>query len=131
MHEKQTLRDFQVSTLKTTLLIFQKKISSSNKQNPIHALKRTLSCLQEIDLATGTSSSIQSGSRKLLGKSNPVHALKVHDGLIYSASSSIEGTALKVIISMIVIYYRNFLCNIIIIFLPLYLTYFYLFYHCM
>ncbi|KAK1418553.1 hypothetical protein QVD17_27698 [Tagetes erecta] len=52
--------------------------------------------IQEIDLATGTSSSIQSGSRKLLGKSNPVHALKVHDGLIYSASSSIEGTALKI-----------------------------------
>lgn len=38
---------------------------------------------QEIDLATGTLSSIQSGSRKLLGKSNPIHALKVHDGLIY------------------------------------------------
>ncbi|PWA98838.1 armadillo-like helical [Artemisia annua] len=52
--------------------------------------------IQEIDLATGTLSSIQSGSRKLLGKSNPVHALKVHDGLVYSASSSIEGTVLKV-----------------------------------
>ncbi|KAI3495845.1 hypothetical protein L1887_38191 [Cichorium endivia] len=52
--------------------------------------------IQEIDLATGTLSSIQSGSRKLLGKANPVHALKVHDGLIYSASSSMEGTSLKV-----------------------------------
>ncbi|KAI7750354.1 hypothetical protein M8C21_015542, partial [Ambrosia artemisiifolia] len=52
--------------------------------------------IQEIDLATGTLNSIQSGSRKLLGKSTPVNALKVHDGLIYSASSSIEGTALKV-----------------------------------
>ncbi|KAK9073769.1 hypothetical protein SSX86_006363 [Deinandra increscens subsp. villosa] len=52
--------------------------------------------IQEIDLATGTLSSIQSGSRKLLGKSNPVHALKVHDGLIYSANSSIEGTTLKI-----------------------------------
>ncbi|KAD6454725.1 hypothetical protein E3N88_09431 [Mikania micrantha] len=52
--------------------------------------------IQEIDLATGTLSSIQSGSRKLLGKSSPVHALKVHDELIYSASSSIEGTTLKV-----------------------------------
>ncbi|GJT68593.1 putative E3 ubiquitin-protein ligase LIN [Tanacetum coccineum] len=51
--------------------------------------------IQEIDLATGTLSSIQSGSRKLLGKSNPVHALKVHDGLVYSAGSSIEGTVLK------------------------------------
>ncbi|KAI3671014.1 hypothetical protein L1987_87660 [Smallanthus sonchifolius] len=52
--------------------------------------------IQEIDLATGTLSSIQSGSRKLLGKSNLVHALKVHDELIYSASSSVEGTALKI-----------------------------------
>ncbi|KAL7591164.1 hypothetical protein Lser_V15G32972 [Lactuca serriola] len=52
--------------------------------------------IQETDLATGTLSSIQSGSRKLLGKANPVHALKVHDGLIYSASSSVEGTSLKV-----------------------------------
>lgn len=54
------------------------------------------SSIQEIDLATGTMSSIQTGSRKLLTKANPVHALKVHDGLIYSASSSIEGTALKI-----------------------------------
>lgn len=53
---------------------------------------------QEIDFATGTLSTIQSGSRKLLGKSNPVHALKVYDGLVYSASSSIEGTALKVLV---------------------------------
>ncbi|GJT68595.1 putative E3 ubiquitin-protein ligase LIN-1 isoform X1 [Tanacetum coccineum] len=52
--------------------------------------------IQEIDLATGTLSSIQSGSRKLIGKSTPVHALKVHDGLVYSAGSSIEGTVLKV-----------------------------------
>ncbi|XP_076913607.1 putative E3 ubiquitin-protein ligase LIN, partial [Bidens hawaiensis] len=52
--------------------------------------------IQEIDLATGTLSSIQSGSRKLIGKSYPVNALIVHDGLIYSASSSVEGTALKI-----------------------------------
>ncbi|PWA98843.1 armadillo-like helical [Artemisia annua] len=52
---------------------------------------------KEIDLATGTLSSIQSGSRKLLGKSNLVHTLKVHDGLVYSASSSIEGTVLKIL----------------------------------
>ncbi|KAI3701448.1 hypothetical protein L6452_26532 [Arctium lappa] len=52
--------------------------------------------IQEIDLATGTLSSIQNGSRKLLAKANPVHALKVHDGLIYSANSSLEGTALKI-----------------------------------
>lgn len=57
--------------------------------------------LQETDLATGTLSSIQSGSRKLLGKANPVHALKVHDGLIYSASSAVEGTSLKVCANII------------------------------
>ena len=48
-------------------------------------------------MATGTLSTIQHGSRKLLAKANPVHALKVHDGLIYSASSSLEGTSLKVL----------------------------------
>ncbi|XP_071733571.1 putative E3 ubiquitin-protein ligase LIN-1 isoform X2 [Rutidosis leptorrhynchoides] len=52
--------------------------------------------IQEIDLATGTLSSIQSGSRKLIGKSNPIHALKVYDGFVYSVSPSIEGTALKI-----------------------------------
>ncbi|XP_024959066.1 putative E3 ubiquitin-protein ligase LIN [Cynara cardunculus var. scolymus] len=52
--------------------------------------------IQEIDLATGTLISIQNGSRKLLAKANPVHALKVHDGLIYSVGSSLEGTALKI-----------------------------------
>ena len=48
-------------------------------------------------MAKGTLSSIQSGSRKLLGKSNPVHALRVHDRLVYSDNSSIEGTVLKVL----------------------------------
>ncbi|KAI7980078.1 putative E3 ubiquitin-protein ligase LIN-1 [Camellia lanceoleosa] len=53
--------------------------------------------IQEIDLATGTLNTIQSGSRKLLGKANPIHALNIRDGLIYSASSSLDGAAVKVL----------------------------------
>lgn len=52
--------------------------------------------LQEIDLATETIRVIQSGSRKILGKANPVHALQVHNGLIYAASSPLDGAAVKV-----------------------------------
>ncbi|KAJ6844902.1 putative E3 ubiquitin-protein ligase LIN-1 isoform X2 [Iris pallida] len=51
--------------------------------------------IQEIDLATETLGAIQAGNRKLLGKSHPVHALKVHDGLLYSAGSSADGTMIK------------------------------------
>ncbi|KAJ4708471.1 RING-type E3 ubiquitin transferase [Melia azedarach] len=35
------------------------------------------SSIQEIDVATGTFATIQSGHRKLLGKANPIHALQV------------------------------------------------------
>ncbi|XP_052200352.1 putative E3 ubiquitin-protein ligase LIN-1 isoform X2 [Diospyros lotus] len=52
--------------------------------------------IQEVDLATGTLGTIQSGSRKLLGKANPIHALHVHDGLIYAASSPLDGAAVKI-----------------------------------
>lgn len=52
--------------------------------------------LQEIDLATGTQTSIQSGSRKLLAKGSPVYAIQVCDGLIYSASPSFDGATVKV-----------------------------------
>lgn len=52
---------------------------------------------QEIDLATGTISSILNGTRKLLSKSNPIYALEVRDGLIYSASTSLDGAAVKVL----------------------------------
>lgn len=55
------------------------------------------STFQDIDLATGTSGTIQSGNRKLLGKANPVHAVQVHDGLLYAASTSLDGAAVKVI----------------------------------
>ncbi|KAJ0698575.1 putative quinoprotein amine dehydrogenase, beta chain [Helianthus annuus] len=52
--------------------------------------------IQDIDLSSGTLTSVQSGSRKLLAKGNRVNVLQVHDGLIYAACSSIEGTAFKV-----------------------------------
>ncbi|ONH98058.1 hypothetical protein PRUPE_7G226000 [Prunus persica] len=52
--------------------------------------------IQEIDLATGTLSTIQNGTRKLLSKANPIHAIQVHSGLIYAASSSADGAAVKI-----------------------------------
>ncbi|KAL4282263.1 hypothetical protein GQ457_03G046340 [Hibiscus cannabinus] len=52
--------------------------------------------IQELDLASGTLSSIQSGSRKLLGKAHPIHALLIHNGLIYSASTPLDGVAVKI-----------------------------------
>ncbi|KAF9614590.1 hypothetical protein IFM89_019373 [Coptis chinensis] len=51
--------------------------------------------IQEIDLATGTMSTVQTGSRKLIGKTSPIYALQVCDGMIYSASSSLDGAAVK------------------------------------
>ncbi|CAI0543380.1 unnamed protein product [Linum tenue] len=54
------------------------------------------SSIQEIDLATETVSFIQSGSRKLISKASPVHALEVRDGLIYSAVSPLDGAAVKI-----------------------------------
>ncbi|XP_019192302.1 PREDICTED: putative E3 ubiquitin-protein ligase LIN [Ipomoea nil] len=52
--------------------------------------------IQEIDMNTGTVFSIQSGSRKLLGKASPVNALQLHDGLLYSAGSSLDGASVKI-----------------------------------
>ncbi|XP_073000481.1 putative E3 ubiquitin-protein ligase LIN [Typha latifolia] len=52
--------------------------------------------IQEIDLATGTLGTIQSGNRKLLGKTNPIYAIQVHDKLLYSASTSLDGAAVKI-----------------------------------
>ncbi|RVW96266.1 putative E3 ubiquitin-protein ligase LIN-1 [Vitis vinifera] len=48
--------------------------------------------VKEIDLATGTLSSIQSGTRKLLGKSNPVHALQIWSATNYSMVGSLAST---------------------------------------
>lgn len=52
---------------------------------------------QEIDLATETISTIQSGSRKLLSKASPVYAIHANDGLLYSANSPLDGAAVKVL----------------------------------
>ncbi|XP_055822313.1 putative E3 ubiquitin-protein ligase LIN-1 isoform X2 [Solanum dulcamara] len=52
--------------------------------------------IQDIDLPTGTINSIQSGSRKLLGKSSPIYAIQVHDGLLFSAGTSLDGSAVKI-----------------------------------
>lgn len=52
--------------------------------------------IQEINLETGKSTSIQSGVRKLLGKSNPVYALQVYGGLLYVACYPVDGVAVKV-----------------------------------
>ncbi|XP_061993756.1 putative E3 ubiquitin-protein ligase LIN [Rosa rugosa] len=54
------------------------------------------SSVQEIDLVTGTLSTIQTGSRKLLGKSNPIHCIQYHSGMIYAAGSSLDGAAVKI-----------------------------------
>ncbi|PKA59058.1 Putative E3 ubiquitin-protein ligase LIN-1 [Apostasia shenzhenica] len=54
------------------------------------------SSIQEIDLATGTSCTIQTGSKKLLSKGNRIQALQVQDGLLYSASSPLDGSAVKI-----------------------------------
>ncbi|KAF7819795.1 putative E3 ubiquitin-protein ligase LIN-1 [Senna tora] len=51
--------------------------------------------IQEIDLETGTVSTIQSGIKKLLGKANPIHALQIRGELIYAACSSLEGAVIK------------------------------------
>lgn len=54
--------------------------------------------IQEIDLATETISTIQTGSRKLLGKSNPIYAMQVRDALLYAVGTSLDGAAVKVCI---------------------------------
>ncbi|PON50525.1 Regulatory associated protein of TOR [Parasponia andersonii] len=53
--------------------------------------------IQEIDLATETLSTIQGGSRKLLGKASPVHALQIYGGHLYAAFSSLDGSAVKIL----------------------------------
>ncbi|KAM6583195.1 hypothetical protein CsatB_010197 [Cannabis sativa] len=53
--------------------------------------------IQEIDLATETVGTIQIGSRKLLGKASPVHALQIYGEHIYAASTSLDGTVVKIL----------------------------------
>ncbi|KAK7319978.1 hypothetical protein RJT34_04707 [Clitoria ternatea] len=54
------------------------------------------SSVQEVHLATGAIHTIQSGSKRLLGKSNPIHALQIHGELIYAAGSSLDGSVIKI-----------------------------------
>ncbi|XP_073150479.1 putative E3 ubiquitin-protein ligase LIN isoform X2 [Henckelia pumila] len=52
--------------------------------------------IQEIDLVTGTMGNIQNGSKKLIKRASPIYALQVHDGFIYAASSSFDGSIVKI-----------------------------------
>lgn len=52
--------------------------------------------IQEIDLETGMSISLQSGVRKLLGKATPIYALQVYGGFLYVACCSTDGVTVKV-----------------------------------
>ncbi|KAK3001601.1 hypothetical protein RJ639_021148, partial [Escallonia herrerae] len=79
-----------------SLTLVHGKLYCGCQDNSIQSSYRNSTILQEIDLATGTLSTIQSGSRKLLSKANPIYALQVHGGLIYSASSSLDGAAVKI-----------------------------------
>ncbi|KAH9300559.1 hypothetical protein KI387_012142, partial [Taxus chinensis] len=51
--------------------------------------------IQEINVETGISTSIQSGVRKLIGKASPVYALEVHGGLLYVAYYAVDGVSVK------------------------------------
>jgi hypothetical protein len=61
-----------------------------------HKCDNIIVIFQEIHLSTGTISNIQSGYKRLLGKSYPIHAMQIHGELIYAAGSSLDGTSIKV-----------------------------------
>ncbi|KAM0894206.1 hypothetical protein ACQ4PT_024615 [Festuca glaucescens] len=52
--------------------------------------------IQEIDLASGTLAVIQAGNKRILGKSNPVYCLQLHDGLLYTGSAPLDGASVKI-----------------------------------
>ncbi|KAF0917346.1 hypothetical protein E2562_017519 [Oryza meyeriana var. granulata] len=54
------------------------------------------SSIQEIDLASGTLGVIQPGSKRILGKANPIYSLHVHDDLLYTGSTSLDGASVKI-----------------------------------
>ncbi|XP_073062544.1 putative E3 ubiquitin-protein ligase LIN-1 isoform X1 [Primulina eburnea] len=54
------------------------------------------SSIQEIDLVTGTMGNIQNRSKNLIKRAYPIYALEVHDGLIYAAGSSFDGSIVKI-----------------------------------
>lgn len=92
--------------------VWSKKCSFSNEKTN---KKPAFRWFQEIDLATGTLSSIQSGSRKLLGKSNVVYTIQVHGGLLYSAGNPLDGASVKVRILQI-FYSSKWKCGLIFVF---------------
>eukprot|EP01018_Ginkgo_biloba_P018781 Gb_32192 [translate_table: standard] len=51
--------------------------------------------IQEIDLIAGTTSTLHSGARKLLGKKS-IHALQIYNNLLYAGGSHVDGVAAKV-----------------------------------
>lgn len=56
-------------------------------------------------METGTVNTIQSGSKRLLGKANPVYALQIRGEHIYAASSSLDGAVIKVPFLNIILLY--------------------------
>lgn len=61
-----------------------------------HSCNDIIVIFQEIHLASGAVSTIQSGYKKLLGKANPIRALQIHGELMYAAGSSLDGSVVKV-----------------------------------
>jgi hypothetical protein len=57
--------------------------------------------IQEVDLATGTLAVIQAGNKRILGKSNPVYCLQLHDGLLYTGGASLDGASVKVRLALL------------------------------
>ncbi|XP_006645675.2 LOW QUALITY PROTEIN: putative E3 ubiquitin-protein ligase LIN [Oryza brachyantha] len=52
--------------------------------------------VQEIDLASGTVGVIQPGSKRILGKANPIYSLHAHGDLLYAGSASLDGASVKI-----------------------------------
>jgi hypothetical protein len=57
--------------------------------------------IQEVDLATGTLAVIQVGNKRILGKSNPVYCLQLHDGLLYTGGAPLDGASVKVRLALL------------------------------
>uniref|UniRef100_A0A0E0JFY7 RING-type E3 ubiquitin transferase n=1 Tax=Oryza punctata TaxID=4537 RepID=A0A0E0JFY7_ORYPU len=52
--------------------------------------------VQEIDLASGTIGAIQQGSKRIIGKANPIYSLHLHGDLVYTGSNSLDGASVKI-----------------------------------
>lgn len=88
---------------------FQSFVSLSKPDYFRHSRNNTRLKFQEIDLETGTVNTIQSGSKRLLGKANPVYALQIRGEHIYAASSSLDGAVIKVLFLNII--FAIYLCQ--------------------